>query len=44
MSKTDFVLNWLEEHGIEYQVHYHPPLPTIEEALAYWKNIDSTHC
>ena len=44
MTKTEFVLNWLDEHGIEYQVHYHPPLPTIEEALAYWKNIDSTHC
>ena len=44
MTKTEFVLSWLEEHGIEYQVHYHPPLPTIEEALAYWKNIDSTHC
>jgi len=44
MTKTEFVLGWLEEHGIEYQVHYHPPLPTIEEALAYWKNIDSTHC
>ena len=44
MTKTEFVLKWLEEHGIEYQVHYHPPLPTIEEALAYWKNIDSVHC
>ena len=37
-------LEWLEAHGIDCQVHYHPPLPTIQEALAYWKDIDSVHC
>lgn len=37
-------LSWLDAHGIRYEVHYHPPLFTIEEALAYWKDIDSTHC
>ena len=25
-------------------MHTHPPLPTIELALEYWKEIDSTHC
>ena len=35
---------FLEDHGIEYKTHYHPPLPTIELALEYWKDIDSTHC
>lgn len=44
MTKTDFVLNWLKAHGIDYEVHYHPPLYTIEEAMAYWENVDSTHC
>ena len=43
-QKTDSTLAWLDEHGITYQVHYHPPLPTIQEALAYWKDIDSLHC
>jgi len=43
-EKITKTLNWLEEHGISYEVHYHPPLFTIEEALAYWKDIDSTHC
>ena len=43
-EKIERTLAWLDAHGIEYQVHYHPPLFTIEEALAYWKDIDSTHC
>ncbi|MBO4264414.1 MAG: prolyl-tRNA synthetase associated domain-containing protein [Bacteroidales bacterium] len=38
------VLDWLEAHGIPYEVYFHPPLPTIGEALAYWKDIDATHC
>ena len=43
-EKTAATLAWLDAHGISYQVHYHPPLPTIQEALAYWKDIDSLHC
>ena len=43
-EKIDKVHKFLEEHGIEYKTHYHPPLPTIELALEYWKEIDSTHC
>ena len=38
------VLNFLEKHGLGYKLHTHPPLPTIELALEYWKEIDSTHC
>lgn len=38
------VLTFLEGHGIGYKMHTHPPLPTIELALEYWKEIDSTHC
>ena len=34
----------LDELGIDYQYHEHPPGPTVEEALKYWKDIDSTHC
>ena len=43
-EKIQSVLNWLDDNQILYEIHYHPPLPTIDEALAYWKNIDSTHC
>ena len=38
------VLTFLEQNGIGYELHTHPPLPTIELALEYWKDIDSTHC
>lgn len=38
------VLKGLERLGISYEIYEHPPLPTIELALEYWKDIDSTHC
>lgn len=38
------VLDFLEKHGLDYEIHRHPPLPTIELALEYWKEIDSVHC
>jgi Ala-tRNA(Pro) deacylase len=38
------VLSVLEELGIPYQMHEHPPLPTIEIAMEYWKAIDAVHC
>ena len=38
------VLDKLQELGISYVMHEHPPLPTIEEAMKYWKDFDSTHC
>ena len=43
-EKINKVHKFLEEHGIQHTTHYHPPLPTIELALEYWKEIDSTHC
>ena len=42
--KIDRTLAILDGHSIGYRLYTHPPLPTIEEALKYWKNIDSTHC
>ena len=48
MENTEYKINkvhgFLEENGIDYKTHRHPPLPTIELALEYWKEIDSTHC
>ena len=42
--RIDEVLTFLEDHGLDYKLHTHPPLPTIELALEYWKDLDSTHC
>lgn len=42
--KIQEVLDFLNQHNIAYDLHTHPPLPTIELALEYWKDIDSTHC
>ncbi len=47
MEKTERrnkVFEKLAQWGIRYRIYEHPPLPTIESALEYWKNIDSTHC
>ncbi|MCL1973458.1 MAG: prolyl-tRNA synthetase associated domain-containing protein [Bacteroidetes bacterium] len=39
------VLRQLEEWGICGILYTHPPLPTVEIALAYWKDIpEATHC
>ena len=35
------ILNQLE---IPFEYHEHPPAPTIEEAMKYWKGLDATHC
>ena len=43
-DKINGFLKFLEEHHLSYELHTHPPLPTIELALEYWKEIDSTHC
>ena len=43
-NKIDKVHNFLDSQGIRFKTHYHPPLPTIEMAMEYWKEIDSTHC
>lgn len=42
--RIDEVLTFLEDNGLDYELFTHPPLPTIEMALEYWKEIDSTHC
>ena len=44
MTEKEKVLSTLEDLNIACDVYEHPPLPTIEEATAYWKDIDATHC
>jgi len=34
----------LSNLGITFEYHEHPPTPTIEEAMKYWKDLDATHC
>ena len=44
MDEKEKVLKVLGDLNIEYKLYSHPPLPTIEVALEYWKDIDATHC
>jgi len=43
-NKINKVIETLMALEIEYELHEHPPLPTIEEAVKYWKTMDATHC
>ena len=43
-ERREIVLKKLNELGIPYIMHEHPPLNTIDEAMVYWKDFDSTHC
>ncbi len=43
-EKINKVLQHLTNLNIKYQIWYHPPLPTIEEAIEYWKEMPGTHC
>lgn len=38
------VLRALDDLGIRYERHEHPPVFTVEEADRYWQHIDATHC
>ncbi len=44
MNKRKKVLEILDGLNITYEVHEHPPVPTVEEALPHWSKIDATHC
>ena len=44
LARRQKTLDFLSEHGIRYELFTHPPLPTVKEALEYWKDVDATHC
>jgi len=44
MNKRAEVISYLNDLNIPFELHEHPPVPTVEEALPYWKDIDATHC
>jgi Ala-tRNA(Pro) deacylase len=43
-NRKDKVLRQLNEWGITWQIYEHPPLPTAEAAIEYWKDIKAQHC
>ena len=43
-GRIDEVLQYLDANGIPFEIYRHPPLPTIEKALEYWKDIKAVHC
>jgi Ala-tRNA(Pro) deacylase len=44
MGSREKVLDLLMNLGIEFRIYNHPPLPTIELAYEYWKDIKARHC
>ena len=44
LDKRAQVRAYLDDHEIPYEIHEHPPVPTVEEALPYWQTIDAAHC
>lgn len=44
MTEKEKVLKYLDNIGISYELYEHPPIPTIEDARKYWKDIDAGHC
>jgi Ala-tRNA(Pro) deacylase len=44
MNKRAEVTGYLNDRNIPFDLFEHPPVPTVEEALPYWKDIDSAHC
>jgi len=44
MNKRTEVISYLNDLNIPFDLYEHPPVPTVEEALPYWKDIDSAHC
>lgn len=44
MENREKVLQVLDKLNIKHEIHEHPPVPTVEEALPYWNQIDATHC
>jgi Ala-tRNA(Pro) deacylase len=44
LNNRQKVLDILRDLHIQYEMHEHPPTPTIEEAVKYWGAMEATHC
>ena len=43
-EREEKVYKVLEDLGIPFEVHSHPPVYTVEEAEKHWENVKGTHC
>ena len=43
-EKHQKVFDALHALNIKYEVIFHPPTPTVEEALIYWRDLEAVHC
>ena len=44
MNGDPMLYKVLDQLGISFEYHEHPPAPTIELARVYWKDIEASHC
>lgn len=44
MNNRALVFACLNRLDIDFEIIEHPPVPTISEAMKYWKNVEATHC
>lgn len=44
MGNREKVFQVLDALDITYEIHEHPPVPTVEDAVPYWNEIEATHC
>jgi Ala-tRNA(Pro) deacylase len=44
MKAIKDVVAILDQLNIPFEMHEHPPVPTIEEAKKYWTDLEATHC
>ncbi len=43
-ENAEKVYRFLDNLEIEYSLHEHPPVYTVEEAKEHWRNIKGAHC
>ncbi len=44
MNGQPLVYETLQKLGIPFDYYEHPPVPTVKEAMIYWKDIEAAHC
>ncbi len=44
MDQSKKVTELLESLNINYEIHEHAPVETVDDAMKFWKNILATHC
>lgn len=44
MNGSPELYSVLSKLNISFDYYEHPPTPTVEEAMVYWKDIEATHC